>query len=76
MLVPSASVVAAANIPGVDTNKTASVGVGLGSHMGSQSLAFGGSYRFSSNGVLRGSLSTGMNSGSKPVVGFGAGWSW
>jgi hypothetical protein len=71
-----ASVAAAANIPGVDTNQKVSMGLGLGSYMGSQALAFGGSYRFSSNGVLRGSMSTGMNNGSKPVVGFGAGWSW
>jgi len=72
-----ASVAAAANIPGVDTNQTASFGMGLGSFMNSQSLAFGGSYRFSSNGVLRGSLSTGLgNGGGQSVLGLGAGWSW
>jgi hypothetical protein len=72
-----ASVAAAANIPGVDTNQTASFGMGLGSFMNSQSLAFGGSYRFSSNGVLRGSLSTGLgNGGGQSVLGMGAGLSW
>jgi len=72
-----ASVAAAANIPGVDTTKTTSFGVGLGSYMNSAALAMGGSYRFSSNGVVRASVATGMNSGgSKAVVGVGAGWSW
>jgi len=72
-----AGVAAAANIPGVDTNKTASVGVGMGSYMNSQALAFGGSYRFSDNGVLRASLATGLNTGgSKTSFGIGAGWSW
>jgi autotransporter adhesin len=72
-----AGVAASANIPGVDTNKTASVGVGLGSYMNSQALAFGGSYRFSDNGVLRASLATGLNTGgSKTSFGVGAGWSW
>jgi hypothetical protein len=72
-----ASVAAAANIPGVDTTKTTSFGVGLGSYMNSAALAMGGSYRFSSNGVVRASVATGMNSGgSKAVIGVGAGWSW
>ena len=72
-----ASVAAAANIPGVDTNQKASMGLGFGSYMNSQALAFGGSYRFSSNGVLRGSLSTGLsNGGGQSVIGVGAGWSW
>ena len=72
-----ASVAAAANIPGVDTNQKASMGLGLGSYMNSQSLAVGGSYRFSSNGVFRGSLSTGLSTGGgQSVLGLGAGWSW
>ncbi len=72
-----AGVAAAANIPGLDTNKTSSVGVGLGSYMNSQALAFGGSYRFSDKGVLRATLATGLNGGgSKTSIGVGAGWSW
>lgn len=72
-----AGATATANIPGVDTNKTASVGVGMGSYMNSQALAFGGSYRFSDKGVLRASLATGLNTGgSKTSFGIGAGWSW
>ncbi len=72
-----AGVAAAANIPGVDTNKTASVGVGMGSYMKAQALAFGGSYRFSDKGVLRATLATGLNSGGgKTSFGIGAGWSW
>jgi hypothetical protein len=72
-----ASVAAAANIPGVDTNQKVSMGLGLGSYMNSPALAFGGSYRFSSNGVVRGSLSTGLsNGGGQVVFGLGAGWSW
>ena len=72
-----AGVAASANIPGLDTNKTTSVGVGLGSYMNSQALAFGGSYRFSDKGVLRASLATGLNTGgSKTTFGIGAGWSW
>lgn len=72
-----AGVAASANIPGLDTNKTTSVGVGLGSYMSSQALAFGGSYRFSDKGVLRASLATGLNTGgSKTTFGIGAGWSW
>lgn len=72
-----AGVAASANIPGLDTNKTTSVGVGIGSYMSSQALAFGGSYRFSDKGVLRASLATGLNTGgSKTTLGIGAGWSW
>ena len=72
-----AGATAAANIPGVDTNKTTSVGVGMGSYMNSQALAFGGSYRFSDKGVLRASLATGLNTGgNKTSFGVGAGWSW
>jgi hypothetical protein len=72
-----AGVAASANIPGLDTNKTTSVGVGMGSYMNSQALAFGGSYRFSDKGVLRASLATGLNTGgSKTTFGIGAGWSW
>jgi autotransporter adhesin len=71
-----AGVQAAANIPGLDTNKSVSIGVGLGSFMGQQALSFGGSYRFSNRGVVRGSLSTGMNDGNKTSFGIGAGWSW
>lgn len=68
---------AVANIPGVDTNKTSSLGVGLGHFMNQQALAFGGTYRFSDKGVLRASLSTGLNSGgNKTAFGVGAGWSW
>ncbi len=68
---------AAANIPGVDTNKSSSVGVGLGNFMNQQALAFGGSYRFSENGVLRASVASGLNTGgSKTSVGVGAAWSW
>lgn len=72
-----ASVAAMTNIPGVDTNKQASVGVGLGNFMGHSALALGGNYRFSSNGVFKASVATGLNSGgSQAAVGLGAGWSW
>ncbi len=72
-----AGVAASANIPGLDTNKAVSVGVGMGSYMNSQALAFGGSYRFSDKGVLRATLATGLNSGGgKTSFGIGAGWSW
>lgn len=72
-----ASAAAMTNIPGVDTNKQASVGVGLGNFMGHSALAFGGNYRFSSNGVFKASVATGLNSGgSQATVGLGAGWSW
>lgn len=72
-----AGVAASANIPGLDTNKAVSVGVGMGSFMNSQALAFGGSYRFSDKGVLRASLATGLNNGGgKTSFGIGAGWSW
>ncbi len=72
-----AGVAASANIPGLDTNKAVSVGVGMGSYMNAQALAFGGSYRFSDKGVLRASLATGLNNGGgKTSFGIGAGWSW
>ncbi|WP_158235685.1 YadA C-terminal domain-containing protein [Limnohabitans sp. G3-2] len=72
-----AGVAASANIPGLDTNKAVSVGVGMGSYMNAQALAFGGSYRFSDKGVLRATLATGLNSGGgKTSFGIGAGWSW
>lgn len=72
-----ASTAAMTNIPGVDTNKQASIGIGFGNFMGHSALAFGGNYRFSSNGVFKASVATGLNSGgSQATVGLGAGWSW
>lgn len=71
-----ASVAAMANIPQVDQDKTVAVGVGLGGFMGKTALAMGMSYRFTRNGVFKGSVSSGMHSNAKPVVGVGAAWSY
>ena len=71
-----ASVAAMASIPGVDTNKTASFGVGYGNYMGKSALAMGGSMRISDNGVIKANLATNTGGRSKVTVGVGAGWSW
>lgn len=71
-----ASVTAMANIPQVDQNKIVAVGVAMGSFMGKSALAAGISYRFTKNGVLKGSVSTAMNSSESTAVGIGAAWSY
>ncbi len=71
-----ASAVAMSNIPGVDTNKQASFGVGIGDYMGKQALALGGSYRFSANGVIKISLAANTSGTNRYTTGVGAGWSW
>ncbi len=71
-----ASVTAMANIPGLDTGKDASFGMGIGNFMGKTALAMGGSYRLSANGVLKASLAANTAGNTKPAVGVGVGWSW
>ena len=71
-----ASVTAMANIPQVDQDKTYALGVGLGNFMGKTALALGGTYRFTRNGVLKGSVSSAMNSSKSTTVGVGAAWSY
>lgn len=71
-----ASVTAMANIPQVDQDKTYAVGVGLGSFMGKTALAAGVTYRFTRNGVLKGSISSAMSSSNTTTVGLGAAWSY
>jgi hypothetical protein len=71
-----AAVTATANIPVPDAGKNVSVGVGLGNFMGKTALAFGGHYRMSANSMIKASIASGVGSGSKPVFGVGAGWSW
>lgn len=71
-----ASVTAMANIPQVDQDKTYAVGVGLGSFMGKTALAAGVTYRFTRNGVLKGSISSAMGSSNTTTYGVGAAWSY
>lgn len=71
-----ASVTAMANIPQVDQDKKFAMGVGLGSFMGKTALAAGVTYRFTKNGVLKGSISSAMNSSQSTAVGLGAAWSY
>jgi hypothetical protein len=71
-----ASVVAMANIPQVDQDKQVAFGMALGSFMGKTALAAGVTYRFTRNGVLKGSLSSALNSSHKTAVGVGAAWSY
>ena len=71
-----ASVTAMANIPQVDPNKTVAIGVGLGGFMGKTALAVGLTYRFASNGILKGSVSSNTSGRSKTAVGIGAAWSY
>ncbi len=71
-----ASVTAMANIPQVDQDKTFAVGVGMGSFMGQTAIAAGVTYRFTRNGVLKGSISSAMNSSQTTAVGVGAAWSY
>lgn len=71
-----ASVTAMANIPQVDQDKTVAVGMALGSFMGKTALAAGVTYRFTKNGVLKGSVSSAMNSSQSTAVGVGAAWSY
>lgn len=71
-----ASVTAMANIPQVDQDKTYAVGVGMGSFMGKTALAAGVTYRFTRNGVLKGSISSAMSSSNTTTIGLGAAWSY
>jgi autotransporter adhesin len=52
-----------------------SVGAGVGSFNGEESLAVGGSYRINTNTIMKGSLATGVNGGDT-AVGLGVGYSW
>ena len=71
-----ASITAMANIPQVDQDKTVSMGMALGSFMGKTALAAGVTYRFTKNGVLKGSVSSAMNASNSTAVGVGAAWSY
>jgi hypothetical protein len=71
-----AAVTATANIPQVDQGKTFAVGVGLGSYLGSQALAFGATYRLDTNLVVKASIASGTSSGSRPATGVGVAWSF
>jgi len=71
-----ASVTAMANIPQVDQDKTYAMGVGVGTFMGRSALAAGVTYRFTANGVLKGSVSSAMTNSNSTTVGFGAAWSY
>ena len=71
-----ASVTAMANIPQVDQDKTVSMGMAMGSFMGKTALAAGMTYRFAKNGVLKGSISSALNSSKSTAVGLGAAWSY
>jgi hypothetical protein len=44
--------------------------------MGKTALALGGTYRFTRNGVLKGSISSDMSSSNTTSVGVGAAWSF
>ena len=71
-----ASASAMTNIPGVDTSKLASFGIGLGTFMGQNALAMGASYHLPGRGALKASVASGMGDGAQASVGVGAGWSW
>jgi hypothetical protein len=71
-----ASVTAMANIPQVDQDKKVAMGMALGSFMGRTAVAAGVTYRFTKNGVLKGSVSSAMNSSNSTAVGVGAAWSY
>mgnify|MGYP002399462939 CR=1 FL=1 len=71
-----AATTALANIPAPEVGKSTSLGMGLGHFMGKTALGFGLNHRTPTNVVVKASVATGLHTGSKPVVGFGAGWSW
>ncbi|MEY4757466.1 MAG: hypothetical protein RJA34_2364, partial [Pseudomonadota bacterium] len=71
-----AATTALANIPAPEAGKTTSLGMGLGNFMGKTALGVGFNHRTSANVLIKASLASGLNAGSKPVVGVGAGWSW
>lgn len=71
-----ASTMAAVNIPQVDSDKTFSMGVGLGSYNSESALAVGASYRMAPDAVLKASVASGSGSGSKAAFGVGAAMSW
>jgi hypothetical protein len=52
------------------------VGVALGSFMGKTALAAGVTYRFTKNGVFKGSISSAINNSQTTAVGLGAAWSY
>jgi hypothetical protein len=67
-----ASVTAMANIPQVDQDKTFAVGAGVGNFMGKSALAIGATYRFTRNGVIKGSVSTARSASQSTTMGLGA----
>ncbi len=71
-----ASVTAMANIPQVDQDKTYAVGVGVGNFMGKNALAAGMTYRFTRNGVFKGSVSSAFATSDTTTLGLGFAWSY
>lgn len=71
-----ASGAAMANLPGVDPNKTFSMGLGLGHYEGETAFALGMGYRPSNDSMVRASISSGTSGYSKPTIGMGASLSW
>lgn len=70
-----ASVTAMANIPQVDPGKTYAFGMGVGSFMGKAAVSAGVTYRFTSNGVFKVSVSSAMGSSKSTALGMGVSWS-
>lgn len=71
-----ASVTAMANIPQVDQGDTYGFGVGVGSFMGKSALAAGMSYRFTKNGIIKGSISSAFSKSNTDTFGVGVAWSY
>jgi hypothetical protein len=71
-----AGVTAMASIPSPDAGKTTSVGVGVGHFMSKSAIAFGFNHKMNANSMIKATVASGINGGTKPIVGVGAGWSW
>lgn len=71
-----AAVSAATSIPMPDGTKDTYVGVGMGHHMGKTALAVGINHRMTAMSMIKATVASGVNSGSRPVLGVGVGWGW
>lgn len=71
-----AGIAAMSNIPTPAVQGTTSVGLGVGNYDSKSALAIGASHYFENGVAIKGSLSSGLNSGKSTAVGAGVSYSW
>ena len=71
-----AGIAAMSNIPTPAVQGTTSVGLGVGNYDSKSALAIGASHYFENGVAIKGSFSSGLNSGKNTAVGAGVSYSW